>query len=278
MKDRTLAIIVGAVALILAAGGFYAWREGLFASAPPPPPPPAVDAVPPGGAAPAAPEHHPVPPPEDAAQPLPLPALADSDALVRQTLAEVFGQETAEREFVRQNLVRRIVVTIDNLPRGKLTVEQRPVVPTGLKFLVTGTDDKPVIDERNFERYSAAVSAVAALDTRRLASAYFRLYPLFQSAYEALGYPSAYFNDRLIAVIDHLLDTPEMSGPIALIQPSVYYEFADPELESRSAGQKLLLRMGPANAGIIKRKLRELRAALTAGHGPAATSAPAGGA
>jgi hypothetical protein len=275
MKDRTLAIIVGAVALILAAGGFYAWRTGLFASSPPPP---AVAALPPAGATPAAAEHHPVPPPENTAEPLPLPALADSDALVRQTLAEVFGQETAEREFARQNLVRRIVVTIDNLPRGKLGVEQRPVVPTGGKFLVAGTDDKPVIDERNFERYSAAVSAVAALDTRRLVSAYLRLYPLFQSAYEALGYPSAYFNDRLIAVIDHLLETPEMTGPIALVQPSVYYEFADPELEARSAGQKLLLRMGPANAAILKGKLRELRAGLTAGRRPAATPAPAGGA
>jgi hypothetical protein len=38
------------------------------------------------------------------------------------------------------------------------------------------------------------------------------------------------------------------------------YQFADPKLEELSAGQKLLLRMGPANAAIIKVKLHELRA------------------
>jgi hypothetical protein len=38
------------------------------------------------------------------------------------------------------------------------------------------------------------------------------------------------------------------------------YQFADSKLEELSAGQKLLLRMGPANAAIIKTKLRELRA------------------
>jgi hypothetical protein len=42
------------------------------------------------------------------------------------------------------------------------------------------------------------------------------------------------------------------------------YTFADPTLESRPAGQKLLLRMGPENAVIIKSKLTELRAAITA--------------
>ena len=40
------------------------------------------------------------------------------------------------------------------------------------------------------------------------------------------------------------------------------YEYADPDLESRSAGQKLLIRMGPANARIIKAKLREFRAEI----------------
>jgi hypothetical protein len=44
------------------------------------------------------------------------------------------------------------------------------------------------------------------------------------------------------------------------------YQFADPNLEALSAGQKLLLRMGPANAVIVKAKLRELRSAVVA-HG-----------
>ena len=68
---------------------------------------------------------------------------------------------------------------------------------------------------------------------------------------------------RLVVVIDHLLETPDLHEPVALTQQKVMYEFADPALEKRSAGQKLLLRSGPENERAIKSKLREIRAALT---------------
>jgi len=47
------------------------------------------------------------------------------------------------------------------------------------------------------------------------------------------------------------------------VQPKVFYVYADPKLEALSAGQKILLRMGSANAEQIKAKLREIRQALT---------------
>jgi hypothetical protein len=37
------------------------------------------------------------------------------------------------------------------------------------------------------------------------------------------------------------------------------YEFADPDLEELSTGQKLMLRIGPENAAAVKVKLREIR-------------------
>jgi hypothetical protein len=48
------------------------------------------------------------------------------------------------------------------------------------------------------------------------------------------------------------------------------YEFADPELEALSAGQKVLIRIGPENAALIKAKLRDLRRELGV-EGPAAS-------
>jgi hypothetical protein len=44
----------------------------------------------------------------------------------------------------------------------------------------------------------------------------------------------------------------------------VFYKFADPELESLSAGQKIMIRMGPQNAEKVKAKLRALRRELAA--------------
>jgi hypothetical protein len=51
-------------------------------------------------------------------------------------------------------------------------------------------------------------------------------------------------------------------APIPVVQPKVFYEYADPDLEARSAGQKLLMRMGPGNARIIKGQLRAFRAQI----------------
>ena len=48
------------------------------------------------------------------------------------------------------------------------------------------------------------------------------------------------------------------------MRPNVYYEFADPALESQSAGRKLLLRMGPGNAARVKAKLTEIRSRIAA--------------
>ena len=53
------------------------------------------------------------------------------------------------------------------------------------------------------------------------------------------------------------------------------YQFADPELEARSAGQKIMIRMGSENAARIKAKLQEVRRELTS-EPPADLPVPAG--
>ena len=119
-----------------------------------------------------------------------------------------------------------------------------------------------VLGPENYRRYAPFVGFASAVDTDRLVGAYVRFYPLFQEAYETMGYPEGYFNDRLVEVIDHLLVAPEIEGPVRLVQPRVRYQFADPELESLSAGHKILVRMGPENARRLKGKLGEVREAL----------------
>ena len=102
---------------------------------------------------------------------------------------------------------------------------------------------------------------------------YARLYPLFQVAYEELGFPGKYFNDRLVAVIDHLLAAPEPQGPVAvrLVQvegqvPSlrhwVRYEYVDPQLQALSAGQKIMVRAGLQNERRLKAVLAKVRASV----------------
>ena len=182
-----------------------------------------------------------------------------------------------EKFVVPQNLIRHAVATVDNLPRKKVAVELRPILPTVGEFAVAGTADHITLSPDNFKRYTPFVDMVKALDVKQAASVYFHFYPLFQQAYEDLGYPTEYFNDRVIEVVDHLLETPDVQGPIELVQPNVMYLYADPKLESLSAGQKTLIRMGPENAAVIKAKLRDLRAVLATRAAPRPTGGAATG-
>jgi hypothetical protein len=205
---------------------------------------------------------HPVPNAQSTAS-APLPALNDSDPAIRDALTAALGKG-AMQYLVPESLVRHIVVTIDNLPRQKVSAAKRPTAAVPGAFLVQGDELHATVDPKNYARYDAMVGVVRKLDMKQVADVYLRFYPLFQGAYQDLGYPTGYFNDRLVQVIDSLLATPKLDGPIELTRPNVMYTFADPTLEARPAGQKLLLRMGPDNAAAIEAKLGELRAIITA--------------
>ena len=192
-----------------------------------------------------------------------LPPLNESSAVLEEKLSNLSGEGWTPELFVMDEIIRRFVVSIDNLTNKKLPRQHLLVRRATGSFLVEGEEDNRVISPDNTARYSPFVQFAVNIDAQQLAALYVRYYPLFQEAYAELGNPNAYFNDRLIDVIDHLLSTPVVDEPLRLIQPKVFYEYADPELEALSAGQKTLLRMGSANAEQIKAKLRELRQALT---------------
>ena len=249
--------IAAAVTVAVVGFGGWQWYAAHYRVAAPAPVSPAQAAAA-LNAAPAI--SHPIP--ADAAGAAALPALTDSDQLVQDSFAGVLGRDPVARFLVPQNIVRHIVVTADNLPRRKVAVELRPLRPTAGQTLTAAQGEVVTLGEANFARYTPLVRVAQSADVKALAVVYQRLYPLFQQAYEDLGYPDKYFNDRLVEVIDHLLEAPEVPAPIALVQPKVFYEYADASLEARSAGQKLLVRMGPANARIIKAKLKEFRAEI----------------
>jgi len=187
--------------------------------------------------------------------PAALPKLEASDSMMRDRLAGLVGRQAFADYFVAVDVVRRIVATVDNLPRA---TAPRRVMPLNA---VPGAFTP---DMTNYARYAPYVRVFEAIDAQALVRAYVNAYPLFQRAYEELGFPGKYFNHRLIEAIDDLIAAPEVTTPPELMRPRVLYEFADPDLETRSAGQKMLLRMGPENAARVKAKLGEVRRALVA--------------
>lgn len=255
--------------LALAGGGaaYYFWHQrdfmrgwSPFASSEPAgepaPTPAAADAAEPAPAA---------PPDTAAAEPAqPLPSLENSDGLMREKVSGLVGRKAFDAMVYPSQLVRRIVATVDNLPRETAPRRVMPLEPVPGAFGVSSAGEELTLAAANSSRYTPYIRVFQTLDSRALARGYADSYPLFQRAYAELGFPNARFHDRLLEAIDDLIEAPEPAGPVKLIRPKVFYQFADPELESLSAGRKIMLRMGAENAAKVKAKLREIRRELAA--------------
>ena len=192
-----------------------------------------------------------------------LPPLNDSDATLLTALTALFGGKLSSLIETRE-LVRNTVVTVDNLPRKALPSQKLPIRPVAGSFGTASANDGLVIGETNSTRYVPYIRLLETVDATRLVQFYTRFYPLFQQAYRELGYPNGHFNDRVVEAIDVVLASPEAPASIAVVQPKIFYEFADPALEQLPAGQKLMLRIGRDNATRVKDRLREIRALLVA--------------
>lgn len=272
--------IVAGVALAVVAGGALWWRNRA-AETPVEEPPVAAAPAAPADADP--PVEHPIADAPTGPDVPALPALGESDVPLAGDLAGLFGPEAVEMFLEPQNVARRIVATVDGLPRAHGADRLRPVKPVSPSIAVdrqapssVTADERITLSPQNVERYKPLIALLETADAQSIATLYQRWYPLLQQSYEELGYPGRYFNDRLVTVIDHLLQTPKVKGPIELTQPNVLYEFADPQLEALSSGQKLILRMGPENAARVLARLKELRTIVATAPGtvPATPARP----
>jgi hypothetical protein len=256
--ERAGAWVVVAIAVaIIAAVAYFGWK-GMDPALPPHVAAPAA----PEAAAPPAqpettPERYPIRPEQNPAQ-----TAREGAAGLWDAVAGLFADESLAALLNREDFVQRVVATVDNLPRRKLPQRLMPVKPPGGPLLVIEQADSAVISPANAARYERYMRLVQAVDTGRLIAVYVHYYPLFQQAFRDLGYPNGYFNDRVVEVIDDLLAAPEPPKAAKLNRPKVFYVFDDPALESLSAGQKMLIRVGPLNAATVKAKLREVRKAL----------------
>jgi len=265
------------VVAVVAAAGWWLLRphggpptiaEGSSTAETPPPP----VAVAPASTAPAI--RHPLDP-ADAADAA-IPPLADSDAAAWAALVEAAGDASVLDVLLRDHLVQRLVTMIDNLTEPRIATRTLALQALPGRFEtepeVAGPDaagpgGAPLrIAQANARRYDPYVRAFVQADPARLVAVYRRFYPLFQQAYAELGRPDAYFNDRLVAVIDHLLQAPEPAAPAQVVPgANGRFHFADPALESLSVGQKALLRLSPEQRGAVKRQLRAIRSGLARG-------------
>lgn len=276
MMNRSI-VAAAAVALLIAAASWW-WLRPDAPPQVPEAPVAAIEPTPPAAAAPASGPRHPI---EAVARALGAdasPTAADLAAAptLEARLSALVGRTALLEFLIVDDFVRRLAVTVDNLGHVHAPARLWPVHPMPGRFEVVEEEGGPVVAAANARRYDAFVRFATGIDPARAVALYLRLYPQLQAAYEELGYPGRAFNDRMVEVIDLLLATPqidgpptltltEVKGPIPSTRPWVRYEWADPALDGLSAGQKMLLRVGPAHAAALKDWLTRARVLLAGG-------------
>lgn len=265
--------IVIALILAVVAGGAYLWWRQVDEPTPieqasdiPPLADAPIEAPPPG------PEtRYPI----ESVPPGPDTPIVDAGNDFGVAMNQLIGRDATVKFLQLVDFPRRVVATVDNLARPHAAPVLWPVNPTAGRFTVEGAgNEQSIISGSNAARYQPLVSVIQNVSTDKAVAVYVRMYPQFQSAYEELGYPRGYFNDRLIAVIDSLLSTPEPDQPPRLQlteikgdaksqRPWVRYQYVDADLEALPSGQKMLLRMSTAQRAVLKTKLTDFRKRLT---------------
>ncbi|MBX3620650.1 MAG: DUF3014 domain-containing protein [Rhizobacter sp.] len=284
MTRRTSFVAAGLVLLVLATAAIFWYlrqQPEALPELPPAEPAAAVPAAPPTAPVAAAPASAPIEHPIEAVA-AEASGAAEAGGLEDMLIA-LFGRKAVVSRLQLDDFAHRVVATVDNLPRERAATRLWPVNPAEGRFTVQQAKGEDVVDPDNGQRYAPYVAMLEAVDLRQAALVYKRLYPELQSAYQELGYPNGYFNDRLVQVVDHLLAAPEpegllhvrlpeFKGTVQPARPWVLYEYTDPALESLSSGQKIMVRMGTVNERRVKARLREWRRIIAAAR-PAAPAA-----
>ncbi len=251
MQTRIIMAIAGAI-VVLIGGGLWWWKSS---QAPVAPAPVSTPAETPGKPA----EDADVPSTPDVQRPV-LPSLESSDEYVRDQVSLLSPGMT---EWLKQDdLVRRFAVVIDNARVGDYPRRQIVFLTPTAKFPVRQDGDRMLLDPDGYHRFDSFVDTAISIDPQRAVALMRTLSPLLVEALKELG---AKDPDPTIAIregIEQVLATPDLEGDIEVVQPKVYYQFADPNLESLKPLQKQLLRMGPQNLARIKSYLTQVKGFL----------------
>lgn len=198
----------------------------------------------------------------------PLPALDESDDWLKIKLPEITWRKELLTLIIDDDMIRRFVVFTDNFSQGTVAYEHSPFVLPNIKFSPL-TGDETQADKQNTlqwnedssKRFGSYIDLLRSMDSDSLVQWYIEVKPLIDEAYSELGYEDD-FTNTLQSAITRVLDMELPKSSMELVQPSVMYKFANPQLEALPDSDKLLLRLGKENLLVMKSILLELHEKL----------------
>jgi hypothetical protein len=185
-----------------------------------------------------------------------------TDALVRRLAAGISSRPEWTTWLVTDDLVRRFVAAVDAVADGYSPAAELGLAVASGPFLVREDEGRLVIAAGTYHRAALLAEVVSSIDADDAVAIVRTLGPELETAHREIAWHRGSFEDRLRQAVDHLLAVDLPAGPIEVERRTRTYRYADDRLERLSDAQRQLVRMGPANATAIQKKLRAIRAAF----------------
>lgn len=187
------------------------------------------------------------PAPEPEAEPLP--SLEQSDPVLKQELLQLNWQPGLAGLINTEQMVRNLVVTVDNLAQQQLVANHPVVAPLDQPFVAKAAADGQTyqIDPATFQRYQPYLSLLESVEPEQMLQIIARYQPLFEQAFTELGYPDLTFRQRLQQALQQFLAIEPITADTTLVRKTVAYTYADPNVENLSDLEKQIIRLGPDN-------------------------------
>ncbi len=199
-----------------------------------------------------------LPPPAPVEEPLP--RLEESDDAVRDALGDIPLGTTGQQYLTPSNIIERSASVVYLMAQGDVPYKLLPVSRPRAAFPFSDDGTQVVADPAGFERYDSLTKWLGSLDLASLLSSLEWFIPLFREAWSYYGEDPAAFDMAVVITLDLLIATPEVDlSEARLIRKEAVWIFEDPAIEGLAPIQKLVLRMGPENAEILKAKAAEVR-------------------
>jgi len=193
----------------------------------------------------------------------PLPSSAALDALVRDRLARASNLPAFAAWLREHDLLRRFVTVVGNVAEGDSPREAVSFLAPADAFEARERAGKHFIEKQSYARYDVIGAVVGSLDMGVLVSTYREMRHLAERLHQESARPGSTFDAKLHLAFEQVLAVPVIDGEVEVVPRGALYVYADPKLESLTAAQKHLLRMGPENLRRIQAKVREASQQLT---------------
>ena len=186
-----------------------------------------------------------------------LPALSESDALFKTSVLAVSAG--LEPWLTAEQLIKKYIFIVNDFSQGLHPYKHFSFISMTKPFSASQDANGFYIARKSYQRFDQLAAAVDKIDVAYAVRLYQQFRPLFEQVYQEFAYAEEHkLEDIFKKAAANVLQTPIIETNIRLIQPTVYYKYADSKLEKLNPVQKQMLRMGPENTRIIQNKLRVL--------------------